>query len=227
MIFYIQRQRKSHKEMVGGAHSQYSQILHQLGGWHTNWKITIIADVLPEEWEFWAPHQAPQSRCPASGGGAPRASGFEGQQGLSARAPQDWGNRDSILEGCTQSLMHTGTQGKKQWLHISLGQTYPLVLERLPRKWGAAVAHFCGEKDTGGRANTEYSSAWALLEAAILTPRPGPTQQPVGSSAGTPQHKQATGWGNGPAHQQTGCLVILSQQPPQNTPLHKSLCSTW
>ena len=64
---------------------------------------------------------------------------------------------------------------------------------------GAAVAH-CRDKDIGGTSTKEYSLAWAPLEAAILTPRPGPTQQPAGSSDGMPQIKQPTGQEHSPAH---------------------------
>ena len=45
-----------------------------------------IAEVLLWEWEFWAPRQAPQPEGLALGGGACRARGFEGQQGLNAGA---------------------------------------------------------------------------------------------------------------------------------------------
>ena len=41
-----------------------------------------------------------------------KAFGFEDQQGLTLGAPQDLGNRDSILRKCTQSLTCTGAQGK-------------------------------------------------------------------------------------------------------------------
>ena len=48
----------------------------------------------------------------ASGEGALRALGLEGQWGLSAGAPQSWEKRDSTLGDCTQGFMCTGTQGK-------------------------------------------------------------------------------------------------------------------
>ena len=86
-ISCIQGRRRSPSEMVGGAHSWYNQIPYPLGGWPTNCKITIT-EVLPQVWKFCAPHQAPQSAGLASGG-AIRAFGFEGQQGLITRTPQD------------------------------------------------------------------------------------------------------------------------------------------
>lgn len=41
-IFYFQRQRKIHNEMVEGERLQYNQIPYQAGGQHTNWKIIIL-----------------------------------------------------------------------------------------------------------------------------------------------------------------------------------------
>ena len=86
---------------------------------------------------------------------------------------------------------------EKKWLHRNLGQTYPWALEGLLRRHVSAVAH-CGGKDTGGGVPWEYSFAWALLEVTILALRPGPTQQPASSSAGTPQAKQPIGWNTAP-----------------------------
>ena len=40
-----------------------------------------------------------------------------------------------------------------------------------------------------------------------LAPRPGPTQQPIGSSAGIPQGKQPTGREHSPTQQQAACLM--------------------
>ena len=51
------------------------------------------------------------------------AFGFEGQRGLSARAPQSGGNTDFTLGGHIQGFTSTGTQGKAV-IHRSLGQTY-------------------------------------------------------------------------------------------------------
>ena len=47
----------------------------------------------------------------ASGEGAPRAFGFEGQQGSRAGAPQDCEKQKFSLKGHTQGLKSTGTQG--------------------------------------------------------------------------------------------------------------------
>ena len=69
-IFYIQRQRKNHSETVGGAYLQYNQIAYP-PGWMTHWlENNYITEVLPWEWEFWAP----PSGSPAWGSGIGRRS---------------------------------------------------------------------------------------------------------------------------------------------------------
>ena len=62
-------------------------------GWVTHKLENYTTEVLPQEWKFSAPRQAPQPGGLATGGGAPKASGFEGQQGLIAGIPQDWGKQ--------------------------------------------------------------------------------------------------------------------------------------
>ena len=95
-----------------------------------------------------------------------------------------------------------------------------------PWRWVAAVAH-CGDKDTGGSSSGEYSVTWALLEATISSPRPRPTQQPVGSSAGMPQAKQKTGREHSLTHHQIGCLKsswvnsCLTNILPTHSPAHQ------
>ena len=46
------------------------------------------------------------------------------------------------------------------------------------------------------------------LGVPILAPRPGSTQQPASTSAGTPQAKQPARQGHIPTHQQTVCLKL-------------------
>ena len=72
-----------------------------------------ITEVLPQEWEFWAPHQAPQAGGLASGGGAPRAFGFESQRGLGAGVPQDWGKQ----------RLHSRRMHTRFHVHWDLGQS--------------------------------------------------------------------------------------------------------
>ena len=132
------------------------------------------------------------------------------------------GNRDSTLGGHTQSSVHTGTQGREQWPHRRLNQTYLLVLEGLLQRWGVAVAH-CGDKDTGSRSSGKYS--WH--EPSQSSPL-APPKSRVGSSAGSPQAKQPTGREPSPTHQQTSGLKFYWALPIRATPSsthHQSLPS--
>ena len=115
------------------------------------------------------------------------------------------GNRNSTIGGHTQGIMCTRTQGKKQWPHKRLGQTYLLVLEGLLQRQGASVAN-CKDEDTDSSSSDEYSLVWACLEAAIPFPRPNPTQEPVDSRLPTEQE-------HSPTHQQTGCLKSSWAEP--------------
>ena len=62
-------------------------------------KLEIIIFHNSPTGEVWAPCQAPQPWGLPSGGGEPRAFGFEGQQGLITGDPQNQWNRDSFLGG--------------------------------------------------------------------------------------------------------------------------------
>ena len=159
--------------MVEGAHLRNNQIPYPLGGRPTNWR-TIISQKFSHRSESSELHvRLPslgvwhwEEDCPEHL--ALKASGAWVQELHRTR-----GNRDSIhWRAHTISCVHQDP-GRKQWLHRSLGQTNLLVSQGLLGRQGAAVAH-CGDKDTGGRGTGEYSLAWALLEAAILAPRPGP-----------------------------------------------------
>ena len=168
-----------------------------------------ITEVLPQEWEFWAPRQAPQPEGPASEGGVPRAFSFEGQWGLSAGAPQEWGK---------QRLHHSWRAHTSFHVHWDPAQSSDFI--------GAWARPTCGYwrvswrgggwlwlslcKDTCGEGPREYWLAWALPEVTILAPRSGPTLQPAGSSAGRPQAKQPAlvGGRHSPTHQQTGSLKL-------------------
>lgn len=111
------------------------------------------------------------------------------QWGLMAGTPHNWGKQTPLLEQIRSSAHQD--PGKKQWLHRSLGQTYLLVLES-PGEARVAVDH-CGDKDIGGIGMRMCLLAWAILKADILTPRPGPTLEPIGSSSRLLQAKQLTG----------------------------------
>ena len=188
--------KKPRRDSWRGA-MQQNQIPYPSGGQPTNWKI-----IIPQKFSYRSECSEPCSRLPSLGSLEQEKEPPENQ---TLKASGFWlqefhrtgGNKHSTLKGCTQGLVHTRTQGKKQWPHKSLGQTYLLVLEGLLWRWGAAVA-YCRDKDTGSSSSGEYSLAWALLEATIFSSRPGPTQQPVGSSAGMLQAKQPQGRNTAP-----------------------------
>ena len=133
---------------------------------------TYTTEVHPLEWRFWAPRQASQPGGPATGGGVPRESDFKATGVWLQDFNRTGGNRDSTLGGHTQSSVCIGTQGKEQWPHRRLNQTYLLVSEGLLQRWGVAVAHR-GDKDTGSRSSGKYSLAWAFPESSI-----SPTKEP-------------------------------------------------
>lgn len=59
-----------------------------------------------------------------------------------------------------------------------------------PGEVGEAVAH-SGDKDIGQKIQGIFTGMSSLGgQANILAPRPEPTQQPIGSSACTPEAKQ-------------------------------------
>ena len=125
-----------------------------------------IADIPPQEREFWAPHQTPKTGVPASGGGT--------TEHLTLKASRAWlqelhgmGEREiPLFEGTYKACAHQDP-AQKQWLHGSQVQTYVMVLEGLLEGWGVAVVD-SGFKDTGGRAICEYSLGWILLDIYIL-----------------------------------------------------------
>ena len=113
--------------------------------------------------------------------------------GLDSRASTGLGETESPLLDGTQKVSGTpGSRGRKQWPHKSLGQTYLLILEGLLQRRGVAVAP-CGYKHW-------WRQFWEVFHWIKPSWRPPfshpdrPTQQPVGSSAGTAQAKPPTGW---------------------------------
>ena len=125
--------------------------------------------------------------------------------GNDRRNSTGWEAETPLLEGTHRVLCAPGPGKKWQWPHKRLGQTYLLVLEGLLCSWRVAVVRY-GDKDTGGGSSGEYSLESALMEAAIFSPKPRPTQQTAGSSAWMPPAKQPTGWEHSPTRQQTGFL---------------------
>ena len=137
-------------------------------------------------------------------GGAPRAFGFEGQRGLSAEAPQSQGKQRPY-----SSRVHPWFQG-----HWDPGQSSDSI-----GAWARPTCGLwrvsCGDRVSCGSLWSQGHWWWTLQGTLISVSSPGgrhfgtetwPHQQPAGSSAGTPQSKQPTGWEHSPTHQQTGCL---------------------
>ena len=203
-MFYIQRQRSHNWDRRRGAFAIQSNSV--LAGRATGKQENkYITEVLPQEWDFWAPHQAHQPGDLTSVGEDPRASGFEGRRGMSAGAPQDWGKqRLHSWRAHTRFHVHWATGQSSDsigdWIRWTCGSW------RVAWGGGGQLWLTVGGKDTGGGGPKEYSSARALPEVSVLATRPGPTQQPAGSSARTPQAKQTTEWEHSPTHQQIGCL---------------------
>ena len=143
-----------------------------LGEWLTNWRTLI-----PQMSTHWSEGSEPHVRLPNLG---IRQWEEKFLQNHTLKASGIWlqdfdrtgWNRDSTLGGHTQSSVHIGTQGKEQWPHRRLNQTYLLVLEGLLWRWGVAVSHH-EDKDTGSRSSGKYSLVWALSESAI-----SPTKEP-------------------------------------------------
>ena len=98
--------KKEFNEMVGGAHSWYNQTPY-LSEWATH-KLgdNYITGVLSQS-ENSEPTLASSASDSDVGRRSLQSIWLWGQWGLIVRVSQDWGNRDYILEGCTQGLMCT------------------------------------------------------------------------------------------------------------------------
>ena len=134
------------------------------------------------------------------------------------------GNRDSTLGGHTQSSVHTGTQGKEQWPHRRLNQTYLLVL-------GALLA------EAGGGALC-LTMRTRTLAAEVLgsTPWCGPSQSlPLAPSKSLGRlqcwvvsHQTTNKEGTYPTHQETSglkCYWALPTRVTASSTHHHSLPS--
>ena len=84
----------------------------------TRWAVhklenNYTTEVLPQEWKYWAPCEAPLPGCLATGGGGPRKSGFEGQWSLIIGIPQDWGKQKlHSWRAHKRSCMHQDPRNK-------------------------------------------------------------------------------------------------------------------
>ena len=124
-----------------------------------------IAKALPQEWEFWTWHQAPQSWSPVTERRSPRRIWCWRTAGQEGRSSEGLGETETLLlVSSTHGFMYTGSQ-VKQGIYENLGQIYMEDLEGLLRKQGVAMAH-CGQ-NIGGRGPRKKSLVWAPLEATM------------------------------------------------------------
>ena len=100
--------------------------------------------------------------------------------------------------------MCAGSQGKAET---------PIGIQARPAcgAWRVSGEAGCGCDSQKGRC------WWQRRKVTILAPRPGPTQEPVGSRAGLPQAKQHTG-------REHRLKVFLRPQPPLEAALRHRLC---
>ena len=195
------------RQQEGRIHDAIKSYTHQMSNQPHHWMRKII---ISQSFFHRKESSEPHIRLPSlwgleSGGWAPRVSGFEGQQGLTAGTPQDWG-KEKLHPWRVHTRSHAQWDpGKKQWLHRTLVQTYLLVL--MVSWWGTVQLWLTV------RTKTLVADILGSTHWHELSQRPSfwhqdlaPTQYTVGSSARTPQAKQPTGQEHSPTHQQTGSL---------------------
>ena len=143
---------------------------------------------------------------------APRASGFEGQWGLIAADPQDWGKqRLHSWRAHTNSHGHRDP-GQKQSFDRSLGRTYLLVSESLLGK-GCSAVHWRQTLAAAIFGSLFRARSWwagplrGLLPRSLALDRPRPAVS--GASAQTPQAKQLLGH----TCRHTGCVKAREPTP--------------
>lgn len=204
---------RRNQEAKGQVHSRGNQIPCHPAGQPTDWTI-IKSQNFSHRSGSWAPCQAPQSRGQSLGGGASRALGFTGQQGLTAGAspvPPGWGKQPPPSEDTHRC------SGWKLRFHTNLGQTYFLVLEGLLGRWGQLWVS--GIIKAGGWYSGDLCECW--VESDILSPwHWDPTQQPVSSNAG---HLKASQRGRKwPCPSADRLPRLLDSQPPLDTSLDRA-----
>ena len=101
-----------------------------------NWRTLI-----PQKSTHWSEGSEPHDRLPNLGVQQWEEEFLENQTSKSSGIwlqdiDRTGGNRDSTLGGHTQSSVCIGNQGKEQWPHRRLNQTYLLVLEGLLQRRG-------------------------------------------------------------------------------------------
>lgn len=138
---------------------------------------------------------------------APRESGFEGRWGLALGVPKDWGKRSRLLKGAHKTC-HVPELGAKAVIGQEPGPDLPAGLRESLGEVGEAGLWLTLGTKTLAEAILGSSSYWANMGSGRPHWGTWPVQQPVGTSAGTPQAKQLTGQGHSPTCQQTGRLKL-------------------
>ena len=120
-----------------------------------------MADILPQEWEFWARCQGSQPEELAFNRGVPRPFGLMAKQGWSAGTAQECGKTETLFlwRVHTRTQMHQDPW-QKDWLYRSLVR--PTCWSWRVSWWvGVALAH-CGDKDTGSGNIHQHELPWRL-----------------------------------------------------------------
>ena len=112
------------------------------------------------------------------------------------RSPQEiWLWRPADADGCyftglkkTETLLLAGAPGHrvKSTSRIKAWARHICWYWKVPCR-GEGLLRLTAGTDTGGGSSGEYLVAGRVLEATIFSPGPGPSQQPVSSSAGDQQ----------------------------------------
>ena len=138
----------------------------------------------------------------------------------------------SLLKG-TQKISHALGPRAKAVIGQEPGPDLPAGLGGCPGKVGGGCGSPWGRRHWWQQyLETFYSMNTAAGGCHLdsLAPRPGHTQQPVGTSAGMSQAKQLTGQGQSPMHQQTSCLKTSSTHSHIQTAskmAHPSYTNQW
>ena len=192
------------------------------GWWLTNWRTLI-----PQKSTHWREGSEPHVRLPNL---EVRQWEEEFLEDQTLKGSGIWlqdfdrtgGNRDSTLGGHTQSSVLIRTQGKEQWPHRRLNQTYLLVLEISCRGcgwlWLTVGTRTLAAEVLGSTPWHEPSQSLPFT----------PPKSLVGSSAGSSQAKRPTGREPSPTHQQTSGFKFYWALPRRATPSsthHQSLPS--
>ena len=97
---------------------------HKPTGWMTNrMEDNYIAEILPQDWEFWNPFQIPQPGVLASGGGAPEHLALKVSGDSALEHHRTRRNRNSISRS-SHRVPYALSSRAKQWLHKNLGKIY-------------------------------------------------------------------------------------------------------